>query len=148
LRGPDYELRSAVRADRGFLFDLHRSTMREYIEPIWGWDEDLQRRIFKERLGLENVRVVLVEGHAAGMVKVTQTPDEMFLARIEIAPTHQRRGIGTAIIREVLEDAHRQKLPVTLEVLHGNPARGLYERLGFRIVDENDERCFMRAEPF
>jgi ribosomal protein S18 acetylase RimI-like enzyme len=146
LSVPEYALRAAVRADRGVLFDLHRSTMKEYIEPIWGWDEDLQQRIFEERLGLEDVRMVLVEGHVSGMVKVTRRPDEIFLARIEIAPTQQRRGIGSAIIREVLLDGLRERLPVTLEVLHGNPARALYERLGFLIVDENEERCFMRAE--
>ena len=53
-------------------------------------------------------------------------------------PEYQGRGTGTAIILDLIAQARALQLPVTLHVLDVNPARSLYERLGFRIVAEVD----------
>ncbi|QTD94255.1 hypothetical protein J4G50_19415 [Burkholderia anthina] len=44
--------------------------------------------------------------------------------------------MGEAVLRELLTEAAREHVPVSLSVLHGNPARRLYERLGFRFASE------------
>jgi ribosomal protein S18 acetylase RimI-like enzyme len=44
----------------------------------------------------------------------------------------------------VLRAAEANALPVTLKVLKGNPAKRLYDRLGFEIVGEDDIQFYMR----
>jgi len=62
--------------------------------------------------------------------------DELHINNLAVAPAWRRRGLGAALLSEVLartarEGAHR----ATLEVRASNlAARGLYERFGFRTV--------------
>jgi ribosomal protein S18 acetylase RimI-like enzyme len=71
----------------------------------------------------------------------------VFLSKIYILPQYQGRGIGTRLINGVLEEAHGRGLPVTLRVIRVNPARGLYERLGFVQVGETESHYLMEAAP-
>jgi ribosomal protein S18 acetylase RimI-like enzyme len=45
----------------------------------------------------------------------------------------------------VLDEARRSGKPVALQVLKVNPARRLYERLGFSVTGENETLYFMKA---
>jgi ribosomal protein S18 acetylase RimI-like enzyme len=63
-----------------------------------------------------------------------------YLALIGVDPAHQRRGLGSALMREVLDECDRQNLPSYLEST--NPRNvTLYERHGFRrlgIIDTGE----------
>ena len=58
----------------------------------------------------------------------------------------QRQGIGTRVMQIVIEEAQRQSKAVTLGVVKINPARRLYERLGFRTTGEDEYKLYMRRE--
>lgn len=47
----------------------------------------------------------------------------------------------------MLRGAAARQRPLRLSVLAVNPARALYERLGFRRVDQDDARLHMEAWP-
>jgi len=70
---------------------------------------------------------------------------EIVLDEIHLLPKFQGHGIGAKIIRELLDEAHTSGKTVALIVLKTNPAKGLYERLGFKIYSETLERFFMRT---
>jgi ribosomal protein S18 acetylase RimI-like enzyme len=72
------------------------------------------------------------------LLKVTRSADEWHVHQIQILPSRQRQGIGEAVLRELLIEAAREHVPVSLGVLHGNPARRLYERLGFTLTSETE----------
>jgi len=73
-----------------------------------------------------------VVGYALGWV----VGDEAELANLVVAPDHQRRGIGTRLLRRFLDDAAgRGARKVYLEVRESNAtARSMYEGYGFRVV--------------
>ena len=58
----------------------------------------------------------------------------MRLVDIALLPEHRGRGIGGRLVSEVLERAASEGRRVSAHVAHDNPARRLYERLGFRVV--------------
>jgi ribosomal protein S18 acetylase RimI-like enzyme len=139
---PSWRLRPAAEADREFLFRLHCAAMRESVEALWGWDEELQRRIFDERFAGQRFQVILVDDEDAGVLDVQERGDEVFLKLIELLPANQGQGIGTSIIRSL----QARGKPVALRVLTTNPrAAALYRRLGFRVVKRTPERLFMRS---
>jgi ribosomal protein S18 acetylase RimI-like enzyme len=139
---PSWRLRQAAEADREFLFRLHCAAMRESVEALWGWDEELQRRIFDERFAGQRFQVILVDDEDAGVLDVQERGDEVFLKLIELLPANQGQGIGTSIIRSL----QARGKPVALRVLTTNPrAAALYRRLGFRVVKRTPERLFMRS---
>ncbi|HSR32727.1 MAG TPA: GNAT family N-acetyltransferase [Anaerolineae bacterium] len=140
-------LRQATSVDGDFLYQLIKTTMREYVEPIWGWDEDWQSNYFRERFDPDEVQIVVLDGQDIGAVSVEIRATELFLSRIYLLPAYQGRGIGTCLIQSILDEAFAQGLPVTLQVLKGNPARGLYERLGFTHTEETETHDRMVAMP-
>jgi len=141
-------LRPVTDDDYEYLYVLNEATMRTYAEQTYGpWDEDVQRRIFAERWTPESMRIAVIDGQDSGMLEVIPSETSVWLANIRVAPEYQRRGIGTQIISEVLRDAHGRDLPVSLRVLKVNPARRLYERLGFVVVGETETHHLMEARP-
>jgi ribosomal protein S18 acetylase RimI-like enzyme len=141
-------LRAATEQDKEFLYALLKATMREYVEELWGWDEAWQRAHFLEHVDPARSQIVVLDGVDIGVLTLEERQTEVFLGQIYILPAYQNQGIGTRLIRSVLDDAFAQELPVALRVLKSNPsARRLYERLGFEESDETETHHIMRAVP-
>ncbi len=143
-----YMLRAATQADYDFLYRLNEATMREYVVQTYGgWDDIFQAQHFRERFDHSNIRIIVVAGRDIGMVETGAADTEVVLANIRIAPEYQGRGLGTAIITEILAKAQQADQRVRLRVLKVNPARHFYERLGFSVVEETPTSYVMRALP-
>ncbi len=140
-------LRAAVEADRAFARRLHHACCRPWVEPVWGWDDDRQDRLFEERWDPAHTMIVEFEGQPVGSLRTTDRADHIFIDDIEIHPDHQGQGLGTVILRRILTSADSRSLPVALQVIKGNPARRLYERHGFCEIGETDTHFLMRREP-
>ncbi len=70
--------------------------------------------------------------------------DHMFLIEIQIDAPYQGKGIGTQLIKKVINEAKVKDLPLRLQVLKENDkARKLYLRLGFRQVSETETHIVM-----
>lgn len=143
-----WTLRPASEHDRDFLFNLNRTTMREYVEATWGWNDDAQVAFFDDHFDSERCEVIQAENQDIGVLRVEETADEIYLAEIQLLPQWQARGIGTAIIRSLLERGETARKPVTLRVLHSNPrATELYESLGFAAFRRIETHTYMRKDP-
>jgi ribosomal protein S18 acetylase RimI-like enzyme len=143
----DITLRPASRDDYDFLWALLVDTMRPYVEATWGWDEAYQRARFRDHFDPSRQDIVLVDGIAAGVFRVERREDCTFLSNIGITPAYQGRGIGTRLIQDLLDEGQARGVTVKLQVLKVNPARSLYERLGFFVVGESETHWEMRWEP-
>ena len=133
--------------DREYLWWLHRETMWEYVDKTWGWDEAFQRKKFDEGFDPPALQMIEIDGGAVGYIRVRREPDAIFLASIEIAPESQNKGIGSRLIEDLLREGERMELPVKLLVLRVNPARRLYERLGFECTNETETHFEMWRMP-
>ena len=92
--------------------------------------EQLRRELPDER----HVFLVAEEqGELLGYVGMMHVLDEGYISNVAVSPEHRRRGIASALIRELLARAEALSLAfVTLEVRAGNgPAIALYEGFGF-----------------
>lgn len=122
--------------------------MRDVIAQTWGWDEEWQRRDFATRLSVCAVSVVDVNGQPAGSVWVEYRPGAIHLVELQILPAMQGKGIGTAVIRDLIQEAARHGSALTLSVVHANArAARLYERLGFRAYQHESPFIHMRYQP-
>jgi ribosomal protein S18 acetylase RimI-like enzyme len=132
----DIALRPATADDAEFFFALHKLSLGPYVDQIWGWNDDEQRAYMTGDFDLERVRVIVVDGVDAGRLDVEERDDEVFLALIELTPEHQGRGIGSRLIRELIDGSGGKR--VTLSVLGVNDrAYQLYRRLGFTEVSRD-----------
>ncbi|MBN1284820.1 MAG: GNAT family N-acetyltransferase [Anaerolineae bacterium] len=142
----DVSLRAATDADYDFVYNVQKTTMWEYVEQVWGWDEDAQQMRFRGRFDPAKNQIVVMEGTDIGVFAAEHRKDDIFLAKIYILPQYQGRGIGTRLIESLLKEASEAGKPVALRVLKVNPARRLYERLGFEAVGEDEAFFMMRYD--
>ena len=143
-----YRLRPATPDDSDILYLIHRAAMGEYLEQAFGpWTEEFDREQHEQWLSAGRARVILVGDEIAGVLDVEWQADVAVLYRIGIDPTFQGRGLGTAIVRDLLRECGERQLPARLHVFPHNPARRLYQRLGFREVGSDSASIVMRWDP-
>jgi ribosomal protein S18 acetylase RimI-like enzyme len=126
----EFTLRPVTPDDLPFLWALRESAMRPNYEPVEGWDDAVQRQRAAESL---TGRLVLVDGEPVGVLTVKDRGHELHLTWIAVLPALQGRGLGTALVRLAQAEASAAGRPLSLHVQPANPARRLYERLGFEL---------------
>ena len=141
-----FELRPASHRDEERLFALHREAMQEYVAATWGWDETWQREFFARTYVAQRHALIVREENLAGRICLTRHWRRLFLRDIELVAVERNRGLGSAILRAVLELAREERRAVELIVLKHNPAQRLYARLGFTVTADDGARLTMRAE--
>jgi len=67
-----------------------------------------------------------------GRLYIHRQPHDIRIVDISLVPEHRGKGIGTQLLRQILDEAG--STPVTIHVEDFNPAMRLYERLGFRRI--------------
>lgn len=139
-------LRPAALADEAFLLSLRLQTMIEHLNRV---GEPTTPEAHGERMRdrFEDIRIVLLDGKAIGMVKAYRDSDAWILQQVQILPSHQGSGVGRRVVEGVIATARTSGLPVRLSVLDGNPARRLYERLGFLAVGRAGNETVFVLEP-
>ena len=142
----DYSLRPARKDEGVALYTIHRAAMESYVEQTWGaWDDAWQRTYFEQHW--PDVRLAIESGgELAGFLALDEQGASIHIVNIELRPEAQRKGIGSAILRAIQQRAELRGMPVTLQVLKVNPARALYERLGFEHTGETETHHQMAWE--
>ena len=139
----EVELRQATVADTQFLWDVFRVSMKDYIAR-GEWNEQREESEFRYQLDLASSRIIRANNLEVGFIMASTMDGALWIHTICIVPEHQNRGIGTKVIRSVIAEAETQKMPLYLSVLKVNRARQLYERLGFRVIEETKHHFRMK----
>ena len=127
--------RPATEADVDFLYALRESSYRARVEALFGpWVENEQRLFLANDMAEAPYDIIEADGMPIGSVAVCAHTDHDFLEDIMIVPAHQGRGVGTALMRELMDAARARGVSLRLSVLDGNRVRSMYERLGFRVT--------------
>jgi ribosomal protein S18 acetylase RimI-like enzyme len=141
----EIELYQATVADTKFLWDVFRVSMKDYITQTRGeWNEQREESQFRNQLDLSAAQVIRRNNLEVGFLMAPIQDGARWIHTICIVPEHQNRGIGTEVIRSVIAEADAQKIPLYLNVLKVNPARRLYERLGFVVIEETKHHFRMK----
>jgi GNAT superfamily N-acetyltransferase len=109
-------------------------------------DRDLQGASFRRQWRVDEVRIITLGGTDIGWLQSRTQDSTLFLAQLFVEAPLQRRGIGTAIMHRLFDEATRAGQAMTLGVVKINPAKRLYDRLGFRVTHEDDRKFYMRWE--
>jgi ribosomal protein S18 acetylase RimI-like enzyme len=140
----DITYREATTADAEFIYLVVEVTMRSYVEQIWGsFSEEYNRKNIAETIAAKNYSIIEYQGEDIGAISIERHPDFIQLTQLFILPSHQNRGIGTTLVRELARESRQSGKPVRLRVLRTNPARRLYEREGFQVSSVTPERVYL-----
>lgn len=139
-------LRPAVDAD----FEACRRTY--FAETDWmnerlHLDQGEQESMFRKQWRPSQVCMIQADGVDVGWLQTVVSKSEHMLGQIFVDAPFQRKGIGTEVLRRIVEEASRLQLPIRLAVVKFNPSRRLYERLGFRVTHEDERKVYMTCDP-
>lgn len=138
-------LRTASDDDVAFARNLYFETMRGIIELLFGWDQDREKENFARFFRLNEAKIITLDGQDVGWIQEQIFEKSINLGSFYVVPKMQGRGIGTQVLRMLLERAARESKTITLAVVKINPARQFYEKFGFRITHEDEHKFYMSA---
>ncbi|NRR31891.1 GNAT family N-acetyltransferase [Oxalobacteraceae bacterium] len=132
-------LRPATEQDQAFLLALYTGTRTDLDAlPDAGLRAQLiqmqflaQQQHYRAQFPQAEVSIVLAGGRAVGRIVVDRGAAGLRLVDISLLPGERGQGIGRRLLTALMEQAQLDALPVCLNVLTDNPARHLYQRLGF-----------------
>jgi ribosomal protein S18 acetylase RimI-like enzyme len=150
-------LRPAKLEDQEFLFQLYASTRGSefsalgwnpaQLEPLLRMQFAAQRQWYETAYPGSDHQIATIDGAPVGRMIVMHASDAVTLVDIALMPEHRGKGIGETLMRNLLEESAKQGLPVRLQVLKNNPAKRLYERLGFVKTGEDQMYWHMERKP-
>lgn len=140
--------RPATEADTEFARKTHHVAYHDVIVRQFGvFDEKIQDEFFVKSWKPETYEILLSEGVKVGYSSIEHLPDYIFVHGLVLSPEFQGRGIGSKILKEVIEEAKKKNIPIRLQVLKENQAQHLYRRLGFRDIGLTDTHIQMEFDP-
>ena len=141
-------LRLANSADSEFAYEVVCKTIRPYAEQTFGiWQEAQVRSMLASNISAGFTKIIMADANPAGILTAKELENHIQLDQLFVLPEYQRDGIGTELVRQMLQRAKELEVPVRLRVLRVNPAKRLYERMGFFVTSEEPERFYMQSAP-
>lgn len=139
LASSAYELREVTHQDYNFIYHVKTTTLKPHIELVWGWDEAVQTKYLEESFGLETQLIITHEQEEIGILELNELEKRLEVVELEILPAYQRKGIGTKILQDIIEEYKGKGKQVGIGCFKINgDAKRLYERLGFIMIKETE----------
>jgi ribosomal protein S18 acetylase RimI-like enzyme len=149
-------LRPVRDEDREFLAALYASTRTEEMSQVpWTTEQkaqflamqfEAQTWHYSQEYDPAGFFVIEHEARPVGRLYRELQGSDVHIIDISIVPEMRGLGLGTMLLQEILDEAASQKRTASIYVEHFNPARRLYDRLGFREIGENGVYHLMRWE--
>ena len=136
----DYKIRFATPDDHDLIYGLKAESVRPYVEKIWGWDEDYQKKDFdKKFLNIQQFNVIEVASKFAGFTQYSFEYPYFEVANIHLLPEYRGYGIGSDILRYLQKVCIAQDRKIRIGCFKENHrAKSLYQKLGFMQTGETD----------
>ncbi|MFD0548524.1 GNAT family N-acetyltransferase [Streptomyces rectiviolaceus] len=144
---PGWTLRAAEPTDVETIAELRATVMRPDLERLGRFDEHRVRQRLRDAFSPRHTSVIVADGAFAGCVTLRPADDGQRLEHFYLDPALQGRGLGSAVLRTLLDRTDADGAPVRLNVLQGSAARRLYERHGFSVEDEDPIDVYMVRRP-
>jgi ribosomal protein S18 acetylase RimI-like enzyme len=134
----------AARADAAILAAWPEPVRQPFLDQQFHFQAVHYARVYPDADRL----LVVADGAPVGRLIVARAPSEWCLVDIALLPAWRDRGIGTLLMRMVqagTRQAGASCLRLTVDAK--NPARRLYERLGFTMDEESAPTVTMSWRP-
>lgn len=140
-------LRPVTADDTEFLVSVYGGTRaKELAQVQWEegqkeafirWQFEMQQKEYQKRFPDARYDVILVDGVPAGRIWVGIDDKQIRLLDIAVMDQFQNRGVGTILLRRLMDEATRVNKPLRHMVFVLNDdAHRFYERLGFTVIED------------
>jgi ribosomal protein S18 acetylase RimI-like enzyme len=154
--GESLTLRPITREDDAFLARVYASSRAEEL-VVTGWTEQLKAEFCRAQFDAQSAyyaanypeasfQIIERDGWPIGRLYVAHWEKEIRIVDITLLPEFRGSGLGTKLLRQLQEEARAKGKPLTIHVERFNRALALYERLGFKQIEDKGVYLLMRWE--
>ncbi len=150
-------LRAATPADQDFLKAVFADTRSEELAALAldpkqaaafiDMQFNVQQRSYSARYPAADNSIILLDGLPIGRLLVDRSEEAVTLVDIALSSDYRSRGLGSLLIRGLIDEATASQKPVRLSVYRFNRAARLYQRLGFSTVEDTGAYLEMECKP-
>ncbi len=145
--------RPITAEDEEFLCRVYASTREEELAQT-DWDNAQKENFLRMQFHAQHThyqtyytgaqfQIILWYDEPIGRLYLAYWKNEIRLIDIALLPAHRGQGLGATIIKRIQAEGAEAGLPVCIHVEKFNPALRLYERLGFRAIEDKGVYWFM-----
>ena len=150
-------LRPAGPGDAGLLYRIYASTRDEELAVV-PWDAAAKEAFLRMQFTAQDTDYhgnyprasydLIMDGEQVlGRLYLDRGETGWHVIDIALLPGHRGKGIGTRLLTGLLTEAAAAAKPVQIYVERFNPARHLYDRLGFRQVADQGVYLLLEWRP-
>lgn len=150
-------LRPVTGADEEFLFSVYSSSRVEELARVpWNAEQKaaflrMQFTAQKQHYAAEHPtaahEIISADGIPVGRIYLDRSTAAFHILDITVLSEHRNGGIGSFVLRQVMDEAARTEKPVTIYVENFNPSCRLFNRLGFEQIEEKGFHLLLRKSP-
>jgi len=142
------DFRNCKYSDVDLILNLKELCIKWYIEIIYGWDIDVQREKTIRELDKhkDDMRIIIVDNKDVGVTTFYEEDNKYIVGLIMVHPDCQGLGIGTKIINDYINIAKNENKDIFIKTYKYNQAKKLYERLGFKVYNDDDTHVYLKIE--
>jgi len=141
-------VRNATDADFDLTFEIKKTSIKPYIEKIWGREDAVQLEFHVKDFSPKKTKILVDENNDAfGFFVTTEDDRQIYLDNLLLGNNAQGQGIGTEMLHELIMQAKSRSKQIKLQVFKVNTrARALYKRLGFNTTRQTESHYQMSIE--
>ena len=144
-------------SDFPFLRKVYRSTREEEMK-LTPWNEeektkfidfqfDAQHSHYSNSYKDAEFMIIVKDKRDVGRLYLWKTEHQIRIMDIALLPEFRGQGIGTKILKDLIKESDDSGKKLNIHVEYNNPALKLYERLGFKKIDDTGVYFFMERLP-
>ncbi len=139
----EYKLSTSSNKDINRLIEYKKRTIYEYAKDLSNEEIDkINKYVTSEVPKLINDYCnIIVDNKIVGCLLLTDKDDDKLLDEIYLEEEYRNKGIGTEIIKDILNNNDIVYLWVYKE---NEKAISLYKKLEFNVIEETESRCYMK----
>ena len=149
--------RSATDADLSLLAEIYASTRAEEVATT-GWPRQQQDEFLRMQFEAQHSHykehypdalwlIIECNGKAIGRLYLEDWSKELRIIDIAILPSHRGKGLGAAILQDLMDRTAALGRAVSIHVEKTNPAMSLYKRLGFAKAEDKGVYDLLKWQP-
>jgi GNAT superfamily N-acetyltransferase len=153
--GPD--LRPAGPDDAEVLYLIYASTREDELAAV-PWDAPAkeaflrmqfaaQDRYYRANFPTASYDLIVSGEEVIGRLYVDRSETAWLVLDLALFPERRGQGIGTQLLTRILAEAGAVAKPVRMHVERFNPAQHLYDRLGFRQIEDQGVYLLLEWNP-
>jgi len=150
-------LRPVRESDDPFLLELYASTRAAEMALVpWTAEQKdafVRMQFAGQKTGYAKEypdaqhSLICLDDEPVGRVYLSRSENCFHILDITMATAQRGNGIGTIVLREILQDADQAGRPTSIYVDSFSPSQRLFERLGFQVVSVKEFSVLLERRP-